>query len=170
MEVKWLAILLTAVLGSNGREVATGGIVAALGTFASLYLGGWDVALKLLIFLMIADYITGVLGAIKSKSMNSDIMFWGGVRKGIVLMVIAIASMCDQWVGSNDPIFRTLALYFYVGREGLSVVENIGIIGVPLPVALTQFLEQLQEKGKKFPGPSGGSTVDQQEDQNDKKK
>jgi len=51
-------------------------------------------------------------------------------------------------LGNSDPILRTLTIYFYVAREGLSVTENFGIIGVPLPPGIKKVLEQLQEKGE----------------------
>lgn len=56
--------------------------------------------------------------------------------------------MCGSWVGGGVPIFRTLAIYFYAEREGLSVVENLGPIGVSLPPSLVKFLEQLKQKGE----------------------
>jgi toxin secretion/phage lysis holin len=96
---------------------------------------------------MFADYVTGVLAAMRNKNVNSEIMFWGGIRKAIILLVVLLAAQLDQLVGGQDPVFRTMTLYFYVGREGLSVVENLGIIGVPLPSAITKFLEQLKQKG-----------------------
>ncbi len=139
--------LATAAVGNTGKEAVLGGVFAFIATFATAYLGGWDQPLKVLIALMIADYATGVLGAMKQKNLNSDVMFWGGVRKGIVILVIGLASMVDQWMG-NGAVFRTIAIYFYAGREGLSVVENFGILGVPFPSKLTQFLTQLQEKGE----------------------
>lgn len=139
--------MLTAAIGTNGKEAGAGGFVAVIGTIITSYLGGWDSALKILIFLMLLDYSTGVLGAFKSRTLNSDIMFWGGIRKGVVLLVVAMSVMADELVSGGTPVFRTLALYFYSGREGLSVVENVGILGVPLPAALTKFLEQLQNKG-----------------------
>lgn len=140
-------LMVSAAIGETSRETALGGMIAAVGTAVTSALGGWDKALQVLIMLMIADYLTGVLGAIKQKKLNSETMFWGGVRKGVVLVVIALATMCDSLVG-NDPIIRTVALYFYSGREGLSVVENLGVLGVPLPAQLTRFLEQLQGKGE----------------------
>ncbi|MCZ8520110.1 MULTISPECIES: phage holin family protein [Paenibacillus] len=137
----------TAALGDNLKEFSYGSVVAAAGFVGSNYLGGWDKALQFLVVAMIADYITGILGAVKTKSVNSEVMFWGGIRKGVVIGVIALAAICDQWVGGENPVFRMLALYFYGGREGLSVVENLGKIGVPLPGSLTKFLEQLKQKG-----------------------
>ena len=141
-------MLWTAAVGSTGRETALGGVVASIGVFATQWLGGWDQTLKILLVLMVADYITGVLGAFKTKTVNSDIMFWGGIRKIVVLFVIGLASLLDQWIGMDAPILRIAALYFYVAREGLSVVENLGTLGVPLPSQITKFLTQLQEKGE----------------------
>ncbi|WP_051620980.1 phage holin family protein [Paenibacillus sp. UNC451MF] len=146
------SLAVGAAAGDSARQFSFTGIVAFISTIVSDYLGGWDSALKVLAFLMFVDYLTGVLGALKSKTLNSDVMFWGGVRKGIVFLVIALAGMCDQFVGGQAPIFRTLALYFYSGREGLSVIENLGVLGVPMPAALTQFLEQLRQKGDQSSG------------------
>jgi toxin secretion/phage lysis holin len=144
--------LSSAAIGSTGKEAAAGGAIAFIGTFASSYLGGWDTAIKLLFVLMVADYVTGLLGAIKQKKVDSEVMFWGGVRKGVVLLVISIAALCDSWISAGSPVFRTIAVYFYAGREGLSVVENVGILGVPLPAQLVSFLEQLKQKGESSDG------------------
>ncbi|MDJ0305403.1 MULTISPECIES: phage holin family protein [Dehalobacter] len=130
------------------KEISISSFVAAVGTFISYWLGGWDVALRVLITFMIIDYVTGFLGAWKKKKVDSEIMFWGGIRKGIIIVVIAIAVMLDQLLGNKEPIFRMLALYFYIAREGLSIIENLGILGVPMPGAIKKVLVQLQEKGE----------------------
>lgn len=132
----------------NIKEFGFNSVIAALGTIVSAWLGGWDAALKALVVFMIVDYATGLLGAIKSKQVNSEVMFWGGIRKGIILAVVAVAVMLDEMTGNSEPIFRTLAIYFYLAREGVSVTENLGILGIPLPPALTRVLTQLQEKGE----------------------
>lgn len=137
----------TAAAGANGKEVATGSLTAIIGTIGAL-LGGWDKPLIVLLWLMAADYITGVLGALKTKTINSEVMFWGGIRKITILFVIGLAALIDDWVQPGAPLFRTLAIFFYAGREGLSVVENLGVFGVPLPPKFKEFLEQLNEKGK----------------------
>ncbi|TRY24368.1 phage holin family protein [Brevibacillus sp. LEMMJ03] len=140
--------LITAAIGTNGKEAAFGGAVAVVGSAISAFLGGWDALLKLLILCMIFDYATGFLGAVKRKKVNSDVMFWGGIRKIVVLVVIGLAVLCDQMLGNESPVFRTLALYFYIGREGLSIVENLGVLGVPMPAFFKQMMEQLHEKGE----------------------
>jgi phage-related holin len=55
----------------------------------------------------------------------------------------------DDWIQPGAPIFRTAAIYFYAGREGLSVVENLGVLGVPLPQVIKDFLLQLSEDKSK---------------------
>ena len=132
----------------NPKEFTISAFVATLGTIVSAYLGGWDAALNVLVVLMAIDYVTGFLGAIKNKKVDSEIMFWGGLRKGIILAVVAIAVLLDQMVGNASPILRTLAIYFYVAQEGVSVTENLGILGVPLPPGISRVLSQLQEKGE----------------------
>lgn len=131
----------------TGKEFVFSTVVSTVVTIISVWLGGWDIALQVLIVLMVIDYITGFLGAIKQARVNSEIMFWGGIRKLIILAVVALAFLFDKMLGNADPILRTLAIYFYVAREGLSVTENLGIMGVPLPPAVTKVLEQLQTKG-----------------------
>ncbi|WP_249901837.1 phage holin family protein [Paenibacillus sp. PK3_47] len=121
------------------------------GVFASIagLLGGWDKGLLVLIVLMCFDYATGVMGAFRTKTVSSDVMFWGGVRKAVVLFVVGLCSLMDDWVQPGAPIFRTAAIYFYAGREGLSVVENLGVLGIPLPQAMKDFLLQLNEDKSK---------------------
>lgn len=133
----------------SAKEFTFNTAIAAAGTITSAWLGGWDAALNFLIVAMVLDYATGFLGAIKEKRVNSEVMWWGGIRKGAILAVIAMAVLLDQMMGNPEPILRTLAIYFYVARECVSVTENLGILGVPLPPALTKVLEQLQEKGGK---------------------
>ena len=130
----------------NVKEFWVSTSIASLGTILCSRLGGWDVALKLLVVLMVIDYATGFLGAIKNKRVNSEIMFWGGIRKGLILAVLVIAVLLDEMVGNPYPILRTLAIYFYVAREGISVTENLGILGVPLPPSIRRVLVQLQDK------------------------
>lgn len=133
----------------NIKEFNFSTFAGAIGTIASAYLGGWDIALKVLVALMVLDYATGFLGAIKNRQVDSEIMFWGGIRKGLILAVVAIAFLLDGMIGNREPILRTLAIYFYVAREGISVTENLGILGVPLPPSIVKVLKQLQQKGEK---------------------
>jgi len=138
--------LMTAAVGASGKEAAAGGIAAAVGTTIAASLGGWDIALRLLIICMVLDYVTGLLGAIKQRKVDSEIMFWGGIRKGIVLAVILLAVQLDEFMGNGSPVFRTIALYFYIGREGLSIIENLGVLNVLVPGAIKERLQQLNKE------------------------
>lgn len=130
----------------NVKEFCFSTFIASLGTILCSRLGGWDVTLKLLVVLMVIDYVTGFLGAIKNKRVNSEMMFWGGIRKGLILAVVVIAVLFDEMVGNPYPILRTLSIYFYVAREGISVTENLGILGVPMPPSVRRVLVQLQKE------------------------
>ncbi|NQX67994.1 phage holin family protein [Paenibacillus alba] len=149
MDVKLIASnVITAAAGATGKEITLASITAGVGTFIASQLGGWDGYISILVYLMMGDYLTGVLGAIKKKNLYSDVMFWGGIRKGIVLLVVFIAIQLDQLLGGTAPIFRTLAIFYYAGREGLSLIENSGNLGLPWPPAIKNALEQLKQKGE----------------------
>lgn len=135
----------------NLREIGFSSLLAVFGTALSTALGGWDAISTALITFMVADYATGILSAIKHKRLNSDVMFWGGIRKGLTLLVITIAIQLDQMSGNSTPVFRTLALYYYTGREGVSVAENLGLLGLPMPKFIREVLAQLQERGDQSP-------------------
>lgn len=120
------------------------GAVAIIATSVTALLGGWDVAIKLLVTLIVIDYVTGFLAAAKHKKLNSDVMFWGGIRKGVVFFVIIVAVLADEMLNNSMPVLRTLVIYYYIAREGLSVTENCALLGVPLPQQLVDVLAQLQ--------------------------
>lgn len=131
---------------AGGKEAFAGGMGAAIGMLLTTILGGWDKALEVLFTLIVLDYVSGVASAIKNHNLNSDKLYWGGIRKIIVLAVVALAAQLDDWLQPGVPMFRTAAIYFYVGREGLSLVENFGALGVSLPGVITKRLEQFNQK------------------------
>lgn len=149
--IKTLGIqVYTAIAGATGKEAAAGGIFSAISTSIIAALGGWNITLQLLLFLMVFDFATGFLAALKAKSINSDIMLWGGVRKAIVLVVIALAGLLDAFFIKHglmaNPLIQTAAYFFYLGREGLSLVENLGKLNVLVPDIVKDKLAQLKSK------------------------
>lgn len=143
---------LAVVKSESITEMKFYGYVSSGLTAIASQLGGWDMPLKLLVAFMIIDYITGVLKGFKTKTLNSDIMFWGGIRKGATVAVIYMAALLDSMLSDNLPIFRTLAIYYYVAREGVSITENLATLGVPIPPVILQALEQIKEKGDTVEG------------------
>lgn len=128
---------------------------AAVGSYVANALGGWDSALKLLIALMAADYITGFLLAMiwhkSNKSptgaLSSKAGFKGLCKKGAILLMVWVAVMLDGAIGSE--YVRVAVILFFVGNEGLSLLENLGLMGVPYPSFLQRALEALRSKGDK---------------------
>ena len=129
------------------------GAVAVAGSFVANALGGWDAALKVLVAFMAADYITGVLvAALWQRSNKSDTGaldskagFKGLCKKGMILLLVWLGVLLDNAMGA--AYIRTAVVLFFIGNEGLSLLENLGLMGVPFPVALKNMLEALQKKG-----------------------
>lgn len=121
------------------------GIVAILATFFTYLFGSWDLALQVLIVFMILDYGTGVLYAYLTDQLNSEVGFKGLVKKCMILVVLIIGVMLDRIVGNGTWVFRTLVAYFYIANEGISLLENVGNIGIPIPNKMRQALEQLNK-------------------------
>ncbi len=110
-------------------------------------LGGFDVALKTLLIVVVIDYISGVLSALYNKKLNSKIGFKGILKKLSYFCIIVLATLLDSLLGNSGAI-RTLVIYFLVANDGLSIVENAAEMGVPLPKKLIEALEQLRKEDK----------------------
>ena len=121
------------------------GIVALIATFFTYLFGSWDLALQVLIVFMILDYGTGVLYAYLTNQLNSEVGFKGLVKKCMILVVLIIGVMLDRIVGNGTWVFRTLVAYFYIANEGISLLENVGNIGIPIPNKIRNALEQLNK-------------------------
>jgi len=118
-------------------------ITGTLATALVYFLGGWDIALQILITVIILDYITGVCKAIYNKKMNSKVGAKGIIKKLGYLIVVAVSVELDRITGNTGAV-RTLVIYFFVANEGISILENWGGMGLPLPQKLTDTLEQLK--------------------------
>lgn len=136
--------VITAAAGTSGKEAIFGGLFAVAGTCITVALGGWDIALQILLYCMFFDWVTGFLAAWKEKKIDTDVMLWGGVRKVVVLGVIALCVMMDRYFGNESPVLETIAFYFYLGREGLSIVENLGKLNILVPDGVKDRLQQLK--------------------------
>lgn len=134
--------------------------LAAAGSLTAHALGGWDASLQVLVALMVADYITGVLlAAVWHKStksasgaLDSKAGFKGLLKKAMILLVVWLGVLLDAAMGSE--YFRMAAVLFFVGNEGISLLENLGLMGVPYPEFLKKALEALHEEGNNGGGDS----------------
>ena len=120
-------------------------ITSTLATTLVYFLGGWDIALQILVVVVVLDYITGVCKAIYNKKMNSTVGLKGIMKKVGYFIVVAVAVVLDRITGGTGAI-RTLVIYFFVANEGISILENWGGMGLPLPQKLMDTLEQLKSE------------------------
>lgn len=120
-------------------------IVAGIGTMLTWLFGSWDTALGILILFMVLDYLTGVIKGYVTKELSSNIGLHGLARKSIILIVLIVAVALDRLLENGNWLFRTLVAYFYIANEGLSILENCGTLGLPVPQKILDALAQLKE-------------------------
>lgn len=120
-------------------------VTGTLATTLVYFLGGWDIALKILLTVIILDYITGIFKAIYNKKINSSVGLKGIIKKLGYLIIVAVAVILDKIAGNTGAI-RTLVIYFFVANEGISILENWGGMGLPLPKKIFDVLEQLKNE------------------------
>ncbi len=118
-------------------------LLGGLNSVVGYLLGGLDAMLICLFTFMILDYLTGIIKAFKNKKLSSETGFYGILKKITILVVIMVAVQVDTALQLND-VMRYLAIGFYIANEGLSILENAGEIGIPLPDKLKESLESLR--------------------------
>lgn len=127
-------------------------IVSAVGSFIANQLGGWDAALAVLIAIMAADYITGLLvAAVWHKSpktenggVSSAAGYKGLIKKMAILIFVWVGALLDRVIGADYA--RTAIIMFYIANEGLSVIENTALMGIPYPAFVGKALEAIKDK------------------------
>lgn len=128
------------------KKIAIG--IAACGTVVAKLLGGWDMGLQVLVLFMAMDYVTGISRAFKDKVLSSAIGIDGILKKIMILFIVAVAVGIDNMTGAQGVV-RLAAIWFYIGMEGISILENAARIGVPIPEKLRDALLQIKDGGKK---------------------
>lgn len=123
-------------------------LVAFLGTGATWLFGAWDTAVIVLIAFMAIDWITGLIEAWYKKELSSDVGLKGIARKFLIVLVLIVAVLLDRLLNTGTWVFRTLACFFYIANEGISILENIIALGLPVPDQLKNALIQIQDKSK----------------------
>ena len=126
-------------------------IFSAVGGWLGYFLGGCDGLLYALIAFVVIDYITGVMCAIINKQLSSEVGFKGIFRKVLIFLLVGIANIIDVQVIGTGAVLRTAVIFFYISNEGVSLLENAGHLGLPIPEKIKTVLEQLHgraENGK----------------------
>ena len=120
-----------------------------IGGFLGWFLGDLDGFLYVLIAFVVCDYITGIMRAIIDKKLSSTIGFKGIFRKVLIFALVGIANILDVYVLGQGEVLRTAVIFFYLSNEGISLLENAGYLGLPIPSKLKDILVQLHSKETK---------------------
>lgn len=138
----------------NGLKtiICTG--IGIVGSTVAAAFGGWDAAMITLISMMVIDYLTGVLVAgvfhnspkTENGTLESKAGWKGLCRKGMTLLIVLVAARLDIILGTG--FIRDTVIIGYIANETISIIENAGLMGVPIPEAIEKAIEVLQSKGE----------------------
>lgn len=139
------------------EEIKIKGIIASFVAVMSYALNSFSELVALLVFLMIIDYVTGLTAAYYRKDIQSRIGVKGIVKKVGFMVLITVAFFLDYIVVTSllklsielpfDGSFGFATTIWLIGNEGVSITENLGTIGVPLPPFITSAFKKLKDKG-----------------------
>lgn len=121
-------------------------VITGIGGFVGWFLGGVDGFLYALLVFVVVDYLTGLMAAYIQKKISSEVGFRGICRKVAIFCLVGIAHILDAQVIKTGSVLRTAIVFFYLSNEGISILENITIIGLPVPQKLRDVLEQIRDK------------------------
>ena len=128
------------------KEAVWGTATGAAGVVSEYFFGQWSAALEALVWAMVIDYLTGVLAAYINPRLMLDSRtgFRGICKKILILLLVSLAHFIDSATG--QAMVCTAVIWFFIGNEGLSVIENAAKAGVPIPQKLRATLAQLAEE------------------------
>ena len=137
------------------KEYTTYGVIGIICGFISNLFGGWSTALTTLIIFMAIDFITGLMVAgifknstkTKTGALGSRTCWKGLCQKGVTLLIVLVASRLDLMMNSN--FIRDCVVIAFVCNEAISIIENSGLMGVPIPKALIDAIDVLKQKDVK---------------------
>ena len=126
------------------KQIAANSGFAFLGAVTTYLFGEWSQLLTLFFFIIAMDYITGVMAAITEKNLSSAIGYKGLMKKFGMILVVALGYQLDQFTGQT--IIMSGAIYFFIANELVSITENYGRIGLPLPPQIKNIIKVLRNK------------------------
>ena len=118
-------------------------VFMAVGGWLGWFMGGCDGLLY---------YLTGVMCAISDKTLSSNVGFKGICRKVLIFLLVGMANILDVAVIGNGSVLRAAVIFFYISNEGVSLLENAGHLGLPIPQKVKEVLEQLHDRSEKGDG------------------
>lgn len=128
--------------------------IGVVGSFVASLFGGWNAALTTLVIFMGIDYLTGLIVAgvfhnsekTENGALESRAGWKGLCRKGVTLLIVLIACRLDMVIGST--FIKDAAVIAFVANEVISIIENAGLMGIPIPAVITKAIEVLKSKAE----------------------
>jgi toxin secretion/phage lysis holin len=108
--------------------------------------GGFSGLLVALVVFIAVDYLSGIAAAVARKQISSEIGAKGIAKKIIMLLIVALGHILDIYVVKSGDMIRDLATIFYIANEGISILENCGALGLPVPKKIADILAQLRKE------------------------
>lgn len=124
-------------------------LFAGIGGWLGYFLGGCDGLLYALLAFVVIDYITGIMCAVVDKKLSSAVGFKGIFKKVLIFALVGVGHILDTRVIGTGSVLRTAVIFFYLSNEGISLLENVGHLGLPIPKKLKSILEQLHDRSEK---------------------
>lgn len=121
-------------------------VIALVGACASYLWGGWSALLDVLMILIVVDYISGVIASATEGKLSSKVGMIGIAKKVFIFLLVTVAHKIDVALG-NGHVFRDAVIYFYMANELLSITENGGRMGMPMPSIFSKMIAVIQSKG-----------------------
>ena len=139
---------------TDTKAVVMGGAAIAGGVISQAF-GGWDAAMMTLLIFMAIDYVSGLIVAgvfqasdkSETGALNSAACWQGLLKKGMTLVIVLVAARLDIVLGT--AFVRDAVVIAYIVNETISIIENAGLMGLPVPDVIMQAIEQLQGKEQK---------------------
>lgn len=136
-------------------------LIGISGSMVASLFGGWDAALATLLIFMGIDYITGLIvagvfhtsGKSATGALESHAGWKGLCKKGVTLLVVLVACRLDLMVGAN--FIRDAVVIAFVANEAISIIENAGLMGIPIPAVITRAIEVLKNRTESGDGQDG---------------
>ncbi|SHE94680.1 phage holin family protein [Alkalibacter saccharofermentans] len=131
---------------SPWEKIGIMGIAAALVRLV----GGFDQSMQTLVLFIVIDYVTGVILALYKNNLSSEACYRGILKKGIIFFIVILAHHTDMIFETDSLLLRNCTIIFYIGNEGISIMENAGEIGIPMPAFMRRVLRNLKEKNEEL--------------------
>ena len=123
-------------------------VAAAIGAAVGFLFGEVTGLFWALLAFMVLDYVTGIINAVISRTLSSEVGFAGLAKKFVILIFVAVGHIIDTYILGGTPAIMSAVMLFYLANEGLSIIENAAKLGLPVPKKLVEIMEQLKEKSE----------------------